>query len=92
VDAFNRYDANFSKMVDLDEIEENVYIGEVYHSSFIEVDEKGTEAAAATAVEMRLESAPMEQTVLEFNEPFFFVIEEAKTSSILFMGQFTGPQ
>jgi len=92
VDAFDRHNADFSRMVDLDEIEENVYIGEVYHSSFIEVDEKGTEAAAATAVEMRLESAPMEKTVLEFNRPFFFAIEEAETSSILFMGQFAGPQ
>ncbi len=88
VDAFNKSNADFSRMVDLDELVENVYIGEVYHSSFIEVDEEGTEAAAATAVEMRLESMPMEQTVLEFNKPFFFVIEEAETKNILFMGQF----
>ncbi len=92
VDGFDRYNADFSRMVDTDKIKENVYIGEVYHSSFVEVDEKGTEAAAATAVEMKLESAPMEETILEFNRPFFFVIEEAGTGSILFMGQFTNSQ
>ncbi len=89
--AFDAAFADFSRMVDLDKVyPNNVYISEVYHSSFIEVDEKGTEAAAATAVEVRLESAPME-IVVEFNRPFFFVIEEAQTGAVLFMGQFTDP-
>lgn len=86
--AFDRELANFSGMVDLQKTyPNNVYIGEVYHSSFIEVDEKGTEAAAATAVEMQKESAPMEPMIIEFNKPFFFIIEEAETGAVLFMGQ-----
>ncbi len=91
VDAFNKYDADFSRMVDTEELEENVYIGEVYHSSFLEVDEEGTEAAAATAVEMRVETAPMDPTIIELNKPFFFTIEEAETETILFMGQLVDP-
>ncbi len=88
VEGFDKERADFSRMVDRDELGLNVYISEVYHSSFIEVDEEGTEAAAATAVEMRMESAPIEDpTIIEFNKPFLFMIEEADTETILFIGQ-----
>ncbi len=86
--AFDSDEADFSEMVDLGELDLNVYISDVLHASFVEVDEKGTEAAAATAVEMRLESLPM---ALEFNEPFLFVIEEPETETILFIGQLVDP-
>ena len=78
--------ADFSEMVDLDAIGLNVFISDILHASFIEVDEKGTEAAAATAVEMKLESASLPPTVVEFNRPFLFLIEEPETGTILFMG------
>jgi len=87
--AFNKRSADFSEMVDLEALGINVFISDVLHASFIEVDEKGTEAAAATAVEMRLESLPM---TLEFNRPFFFVIEEPETETVLFMGQLVNPE
>ncbi len=90
MDAFDESRADFSEMVDLEDLGLNVYMSEVFHSSFIEVDEKGSEAAAATAVEMRVESVPQE-TIVEFNKPFFFVIEEANTNTILFMGQLVDP-
>ncbi len=86
--AFDMGDANFSKMVDLEGLGLNVFISDVLHASFIEVNEEGTEAAAATAVEMELESAPMR---LEFNRPFLFVIEEPETKTILFIGQLVDP-
>ncbi len=89
--AFDLVKADFSNMVEKNELRENVYIGEVYHSSFIEVDEEGTEAAAATAVEMRLKSAPIEEAIIEFNNPFFFIIEEKETENILFTGQLVNP-
>jgi len=88
--AFSRESANFTRMVDeqfLMQASSNVFISEISHSSFIEIDEKGTEAAAITEVDMGIVSAPM---VIEFNRPFFFMIEEAETESILFMGQFKG--
>ena len=86
--AFNRNEADFSKMVDLEQLGLNVFLSDVLHASFIEVDEEGTEAAAATAVEVSLESMPMQ---LEFNKPFLFVIEEPETETILFMGQLVDP-
>ncbi len=86
--AFDRSEANFSKMVDLEQLDLNVFISDVLHASFIEVDEEGTEAAAATAVEISLESMPM---ALEFNKPFLFVIEEPETETIVFMGQLVNP-
>jgi len=89
--AFNPSQADFSKMVDLEELRDNVYISEVYHSTYIEVDETGTEAAAATAVEMSREMAVMDPLILEFNRPFIFLIEEKESNTILFMGQLANP-
>ena len=67
-----------------------MFIAEVKHKTFVEVNEKGTEAAAATSVEVRDESAPAFYMVME--RPFFFSIVDNKTGSILFMGQVTEPQ
>ncbi len=86
--AFDRNEADFSKMVDLEQLGLNVFLSDILHASFIEVDEEGTEAAAATAVEVSLESMPM---TLEFNKPFLFIIEEPETETILFMGQLVDP-
>ncbi len=91
IDALDEGRADFSEMVDLEDLGLNVYMSEIFHSSFIEVDEKGSEAAAATAVEMRLEMAAPQETIVEFNKPFFFVIEEAETGTALFMGQLVNP-
>ncbi len=91
VDAFDMGSANFSKMADIDSLGENIYIGDVLHKSFIEVDEEGTEAAAVTAIEMRVTSAPIDPIIIEFNRPFFFMIEEKETEAILFMGHLISP-
>ncbi len=90
--AFDENRADFSEMVDLEELGLNVFISDVLHASFIEVDEKGTEAAAATAVEIEMDIAPMPPSMVEFNRPFMFVIEEPETGTILFMGQLVDPQ
>lgn len=66
-----------------------MFIAEVKHKTFVEVNEKGTEAAAATSVEVRDESAPAFYMVVD--RPFFFSIVDHKTGSILFMGQVTEP-
>lgn len=91
VQALSPLEAKFSKMIDLEKLVGNVFISEVFHSSFIAVDEKGSEAAAATAVEMLVTSAPIEMPIIEFNHPFCFVIEEADTGTILFIGQVVNP-
>ncbi|KAM6142465.1 Heterochromatin-associated protein MENT [Phoenicopterus ruber ruber] len=72
--------------------EVNVMISKVLHKSFVAVDEKGTEAAAATAVIIRYTSLPITH-VLKFkaDHPFYFFIRHNNSKSILFFGRFCGP-
>lgn len=84
VDAFG--DADLSGMnPDLD-----LYVDEVYHDTFIEVNEEGTEAAGATAVVIRELSAPSYE-IFNANRPFMFLIQQKDTGNILFMGRVTDP-
>ncbi len=88
--AFSGDEADFSNMIDLTHTPLNLYISEVKHKSFIEVDEKGTEAAAATSVEMRCTSVPSEPYMI-VNRPFIFTIREHQSGTILFIGKITNP-
>ena len=80
--------ANFSGITSA-----QAYISDVEHASFVEVNEKGTEAAASTQVTVALTSAM--PTVKPFQmiveRPFFFAIEDRLTHSILFMGVINDP-
>lgn len=67
-------------------------IGTVVHKAFIDVDEKGTEAAAATAIALRELSAPMEWKQFVADHPFAFLIRDKGTGSILFMGRMADPR
>jgi serine protease inhibitor len=69
----------------------NLSISEVIHQSFLLVNEKGTEAAAATSVGMRLTSAPMYQFNFIADRPFFLVIRDEMTGAMLFMGSVLAP-
>ncbi|MGF1636639.1 MAG: serpin family protein [Cyclobacteriaceae bacterium] len=66
-------------------------ISRVLHQSFIEVNEKGTEAAAATIVEIIRTSYPPEPTVINVNRPFAFFIREKHSNTILFAGKMLDP-
>lgn len=90
-DAFDSSLANFDNMVDLEELGQNVYISDALHDTFIEVNKEWTEAAAATVIEIRAESAQPPSPVLKFDEPFMFIIEEEETWQILFMWQMMEP-
>ncbi|KFO70535.1 heterochromatin-associated protein MENT [Cuculus canorus] len=70
----------------------DVMISKVFHKSFVAVDEKGTEAAAATAVIVDLSSSVVSH-VLKFkvDHPFHFFIRHNKSKSILFFGRFCSP-
>lgn len=67
-----------------------LFISDVIHQAFVEVNEEGTEAAAATAVVVPT-AAPMEGTVFRADHPFIFAIQERGTGNILFLGRVVNP-
>jgi serpin B len=89
IDAFKPELADFSRMV---ENNDRLFIGAVIHKAFVDVDEKGTEAAAATAVVMQLKSVmPAPVPVFRADHPFLYMIRENTTGRILFMGRISDP-
>jgi serpin B len=86
-DAFDVDLADFSGMTD----KKDLFIGNVIHKAFVAVDEKGTEAAAATAVILEATSAIMDQINLQIDRPFIFIIRDTVNGQILFMGRVTNP-
>jgi len=79
-------DADFSGMTG----ERDLFISFVIHQAYVKVDEKGTEAAAATAVGMEL-TAVMPRNVFRADHPFVFIIQEKETGNILFLGRVVDP-
>lgn len=70
---------------------DDIYISNVKHKTFIEVDETGTEAAAVTSVEVGTTSMPAYDFELNFDRPFFYAIEDSETGAIVFMGSVLDP-
>ena len=66
-------------------------IDEVIHKSFVSVDEAGTEAAAATAVIMKLTATPGMPVDVTIDRPFIFLIRDIETRAILFIGRVLNP-
>jgi serpin B len=88
--------ADFTGMCASEDPRLRLYISKVIHKAFVEVNEKGTEAAAATAVIMMTATSarmtvPFTPT-FNADRPFLFVIRDKQTGSILFMGRITNPQ
>jgi serpin B len=81
-------DADFSGMTG----KRDLMISNVIHKAFVEVNEEGTEAAAATGVVMTLKMA-MPVRTLEFraDHPFIFLIRDEASGAVLFMGRLTDP-
>jgi len=88
-DAFDPGLADFSGMSELAQ-QFQLHISKVKQKTFVDVNEDGTEAAAATSVEMSLTSVPMPFT-LRADRPFLFVIREKFSETILFAGIFVEP-
>jgi serpin B len=65
-------------------------ISDVIHEAVIEVDEQGSEAAAATGIVMRATSMPAPATPMVFDRPFGFVLERIDGHVPLFAGRYTG--
>lgn len=77
----------FSEMADFSSIRNDVYIHDVFHKAVIEVNEEGSEAAAATVVEIRVTSAITEPIIFSADRPFIFIIADDQTNTILFIGK-----
>jgi serpin B len=70
---------------------ERLFISEVIHQANIDVDEKGTEAAAATAVVMRATAAPEPPITLRVDRPFLFALRDVPTGAVVFLGRVGDP-
>lgn len=81
-------DADFSGMTQ----DEWIGVDEVAHETFIAVDRKGTEAAAATAVIINQPSIPKVRAVVTADRPFLFVIHDVATATPLFIGRVMDPR
>lgn len=69
----------------------DLWISQIKHKAFVEVNEEGTEAAAATAVEMATKSIRMNPPVFRADHPFIFIIRDNQSGTILFMGRIVNP-
>lgn len=89
--AFDPSQGDFSLMSDLDS---PIYFEQVIHKTYIDVNERGTEAAASTVIDMRAGSAPPIDKPFEMNvnRPFLFMIRDTQTGATLFLGAIENPQ
>jgi serpin B len=81
-------DADFSGMTG----SRHLFISDVIHKAFVSLDEAGTEAAAATAVAMKLMAVPEEPVEVTVDRPFIFLIRDIETGTILFVGRVVDPR
>ena len=88
------FDDVLSPRADLSGIssEEGFHIGEVLHKTFIKVDEKGTEAAAVTAMMFAGAGPPPKPVVVKVDRPFYVIIRDAPTNTIFFFGRVVDPR
>ena len=89
--AFNGNAADFSGMTG----GRDLFISAVIHKAFVDVNEEGTEAAAATGIIMEPTSAPFEEPkeppVFRADHPFVFMIRDNRNGAIMFLGRITNP-
>ncbi|KAM6953367.1 leukocyte elastase inhibitor-like [Aplochiton taeniatus] len=87
VDAFDNARCDFSGMSPV----KDLFLSKVVHKAFVEVNEEGTEAAAATAAIMMCCSMPISPPTFIADHPFLFFIRHNPTQSILFAGRYCSP-
>ena len=93
--AFDEKKADFLKFTENIKKKEkqNLYIEDIIHKSFIDVNEEGTEAAAVTVVAMRqTASVPPPPPIFKADHPLIFLIQERETGQILFIGKVVNPK
>lgn len=87
--------ANFSRMVEKRIPSEPVFVSDVWHRTFLDLDEDGTKAAAATAAGLRIATNghphAVPHKVVKADHPFLFMIQHVPTGACLFLGRMTDP-
>jgi len=98
-DAFDEKKADFSKMIDLEKLQEetdyvNVYVSDAFHRAEIDLSETGVKAAAASYFGMSGAKSlviPKYPVVININKPFMFVIRDSSSKQIWFTGKVYSP-
>jgi serpin B len=85
--AFDESQADFSGI----DGQKDLYISDVVHKAYVTVDEKGTEAAAATGIVVSTSAMPAKIYDVTLNHPFIFFIRDIQTGAILFIGRVLNP-
>jgi len=86
--AFEKDRADFSGL----DGRKDLYLSAVVHKAFVDVNEEGTEAAAATAATFTFVSGRIGGPVFRADHPFVFLIRDRRTGSVLFLGRLVNPQ
>ncbi|UCB52669.1 MAG: serpin family protein, partial [Candidatus Zixiibacteriota bacterium] len=86
--AFQPFVADFSNMC---KARGDLYISEVKHKTFVEVNEEGTEAAAVTSVGVAITSVDPTVFWMRIDRPFIFAIRENRSQTLLFVGKIVEP-
>ncbi len=95
--AFDEEEADFSKIItkeNLNELgKENIYVSDAIHKTYIDLNEKGTKAAAVTYFGIRATSGieSYETVEIKFDRPFIYMIRDTETKEILFLGSVYEP-
>jgi len=87
IDAFSSTDADLSGISN-----SQIFVSFVKQNTFVEVDEKGTEAAAVTTIGIDNTSAGPHINQFNIDKSFIFAIRERTTNTLLFIGQVLNPQ
>ena len=87
IDAFSSTDADLSGISN-----SQLFVSFVKQNTFVEVDEKGTEAAAVTTIGINLTSAGPHSSQFNIDKSFIFAIRERTTNTLLFIGQVVNPE
>ena len=85
--AFAPQEADFSGMNG----NRNLFLSAVIHKAFVDVNEKGTEAAAATGVVVGTTSVRIPRYTFRADRPFVFLIRDNRSGSLLFLGRVVNP-
>jgi serpin B len=91
--AFDRRRADFTGIANPPDPEDRLFVSEVFHKAFVRTDEKGTEAAAASAVMMpRVASMPIDEPIpFRADHPFLFLMRDKASGLVQFMGRVADP-